>query len=323
MLAIRAYLAALVAATAFASTAVHAETAYPSKPVRLIVPFPPGGSADLIARAVAQQFFENTKQVMVIENRGGADTIIGMQAVKNAAPDGYTVGYVLGSALTMNPTLYSKLPYDPATDFVPVMVLANPGFALAVHPSVPAKSARELGALIKAKPQEYFYGHGNVVSKIAAVEFENAVGGKMTEVAYKGSAASLQALLAGDVKVLISPIDTVAPYIDTNRLRVLAVTGAQRSAAFPDIPTIAEGGTAMIPYDIWHGIVLPAHTPPDIVRKLNQELAKAARHPNVRSRVEPLGVDMAAGSPEDMARKVGDERAYWGKRIKEMGIQVD
>src|SRR5215510_9427484 len=192
----------------FACTPALADT-YPAKPIKLIVPFPPGGSADLVARVVGQKMAENTKQPVIVENRPGADTIIAMQAVASAPPDGYTVGYAIGSALTMNPTLYSKLPYDPAKDFVPVTVIVNNPLALVVHPSVPAKTAKELAEYIKANPDKLFYGQANIVAKVATEAFSRAAGGKMVEVPYKGSTSNVQDLVLGRVQVAIEPVATV------------------------------------------------------------------------------------------------------------------
>jgi tripartite-type tricarboxylate transporter receptor subunit TctC len=236
--------------------AAFAQSANPGKPVRLIVPFPPGGSADLVARVVAQRYFEITKQPMLVENRPGADTIIGMELVKSAPPDGLTVGYAIGSALTMNPALYGKLPYEPARDFTPVMVIANVPLALAVHPSVPARTAQEFAALIKAKPGEFFYGQGNILSKVGIEAFALAAGGKLTEVPYQGSAQSTQALIAGEVKSSIDPLVSLLPYVQAGKARVLAMTGSHRADAFPDIPTVAESGISGYAFDNWHAIVL-------------------------------------------------------------------
>jgi tripartite-type tricarboxylate transporter receptor subunit TctC len=300
----------------------QAQAPYPNKPVRLIVPFPPGGSADLIARSIAQQFTESTKQPMLIDNRPGADTIIGMQAVKYAAPDGYTAGYAIGTSLTMNPVLYKRLPYAPS-DFVPVMVVADLAMALAVHPSVPAKSVGELAALIKANPDRYFYGQGNILTKVSLEAFAQAAGGKLTEIAYKGGPATVQGLLAGEVQVLTTPAIDVAPFIKDGKIRLLAMTGAHRSAAFPDVATVAESGLPGFVFNNWHAIVLPANTPPDIVRRFHAELAKAARHPDVVTKLATFGIDVVASSPEELHTRIQSEGVHWAKKIRSLGIRVD
>lgn len=308
---------------ALGATIALAQQEYPVKPIRVIVPFPAGGSADLVARTVGQKFNENTKQPFIVENRAGADTIIAMDLVKNAPADGYTVGYAIGSALTMNPTLYSKLPYDPVKDYVPVMVIANVPLALVVHPSIPATNAQELAALIRAKPGEIFYGQANIVAKVATEAFSMAANGKMTEIAYKGSTPNVQALLVGEVKVAIEPVATVLPHVQAGKLRALAVTDSRRSSAFPDLPTIAEAGITGYAFNNWHAIIVPAGTPKDIVTRLHAEITKAARHPDVVAKVKPLGVEIVAGTPDELQKRVASEREHWAKQIKAMGIRLD
>jgi tripartite-type tricarboxylate transporter receptor subunit TctC len=317
-----ATLAALAATLALASTTVFAQQ-YPAKPVRIIVPFPPGGSADLVARTVGQKFTENTKQAVVVENRPGADTIIAMQAVKSAPADGYTVGYAIGSALTMNPTLYSNLPYDPNKDFAPVTLIVNNPLALVVHPSVPAKTAKELADYIKANPGKLFYGQANIVAKVATEAFSAAAGGKMVEVPYKGSAPNVQDLLLGRVQVSIEPVATVLPYVKEGKLRALAVTDSQRSKAFPDLPTVAEGGVPGYSFNNWHAILVPAGTPKEVVGALQAELTKAARDPGVTAKLAGVGVEVIAGTPEELQKRAAAEREHWAKQIKALGIKVE
>jgi tripartite-type tricarboxylate transporter receptor subunit TctC len=307
---------------AFAASVAVAQ-GYPSKPIRIIVPFPPGGSADLVARTVAQKMSENIKQPVVIDNRPGADTIIAMEQVAKAAPDGYTVGYAIGSALTMNPTLYAKLPYDPVKDFAPVSVVANVPLALVVHPSVEAKTAKELADFIKANPDKLFYGQANIVAKVATEAFSRAVGGKMTEVAYKGSTPNVQDLVVGRVQVSIEPVATVLPHVQTGKLRALAVTDSKRSPVFPDLPTVAETGVKGYAFNNWHAIVVPAGTPKDVVAKLHEEIVKAARDPDVAAKVAPMGVEMVGSTPEDLQKRAATERDFWGTQIKAMGIRLD
>jgi tripartite-type tricarboxylate transporter receptor subunit TctC len=314
--------AALAAALALGATAALAQQ-YPSKPVRIIVPFPPGGSADLVARTVGQKFTENTKQAVVVENRPGADTIIAMQAVKSAPADGYTVGYAIGSALTMNPTLYSNLPYDPNKDFTPVTLIVNNPLALVVHPSVPAKTAKELADYIKSNPGKLFYGQANIVAKVATEAFSAAAGGKMVEVPYKGSTPNVQDLILGRVQVAIEPVATVLPFVKEGKLRALAVTDSQRSKAFPDLPTVAEGGVPGYSFNNWHAILVPAGTPKDVVGALQAEITKAARDPGVTSKLAGVGVEVIAGTPDELAKRAAAEREHWSKQIKALGIKVE
>jgi tripartite-type tricarboxylate transporter receptor subunit TctC len=317
-----ALLAAIAATLALAGTAALAQQ-YPSKPIKIVVPFQPGGSADLVARTVGQKLSENTKQPVVVENRPGADTIIAMQAVASAPADGYTVGYAIGSALTMNPTLYSKLPYDPTKDFAPVTLIVNNPLALVVHPSVPAKTAKELADYIKANPGKLFYGQANIVAKVATEAFSAAAGGKMVEVPYKGSTSNVQDLILGRVQVSIEPVATILPYVKDGKLRALAVTDSQRSKAFPDLPTVAEGGVPGYSFNNWHAIVLPAATPKEVVNTLQAEITKAAKHPDVAAKLAPLGVEVVAGSPEELQKRAASEREHWAKQIKALGIKVD
>jgi tripartite-type tricarboxylate transporter receptor subunit TctC len=314
--------AAAALTLALAWTSAVAQT-YPAKPIRIIVPFPPGGSADLVARVVGQKLSENIKQPVVVDNRPGADTIIAMELVAKAPPDGYTVGYAIGSALTMNPTLYSKLPYDPVKDFVPVSVIANVPLALVVHPSVDSKTAKELADYIKANPGKLFYGQANIVAKVATEAFSAAAGGKMVEVPYKGSTPNVQDLILGRTQVSIEPVATVLPHVQAGKLRALAVTDSRRSKAFPDLPTVAETGVPGYAFNNWHAILLPAGTPKEIAAKLNEEIVKAARHPDVAAKVAPLGVEIVASTPDELQKRASTEREHWAKQIKALNIKVD
>jgi tripartite-type tricarboxylate transporter receptor subunit TctC len=312
----------LIAGLLFALIA-GAQQPYPSKPVRIIVPFPPGGSADLVARTLGQKLGENTKQAFIVENRPGADTIIGMEFVARAPADGYTLGYAIGSALTMNPALYAKLPYDPFKDFAAVSLIANVPLALVVHPSLPASNTRELAEYIRANPNKLFYGQGNIVAKVATEAFAAAVGGKMTEVAYRGSAPTIQELLRGEVKLAVEPVAGLLPHVQAGKLRVLAVTDSRRSPVFPDLPTIAETGVPGYAFNNWHAFLLPAATPPAVVAKLHEEIVKAAKHPDIAARVAPLGIEIVASTPEELQQRVAAEHAHWARQIKTLGIRVE
>jgi tripartite-type tricarboxylate transporter receptor subunit TctC len=307
---------------ALASTLAAAQD-YPSKPIRVVVPFPPGGSADLVARAVGQKLTENLKQPVVVDNRPGADTIIAMEHIARSPADGYTVGYAIGSALTMNPALYAKLPYDPVKDFTPVTLIVNNPLALVVHPSVQAKSAKDLAELIRAKPGTLFYGQANIVAKVATEAFSRAVGGKMVEVPYKGSTPNVQDLIAGRVQVSIEPVATVLPHSQAGKLRALAVTDSKRSAVFPDLPTVAEAGVQGYAFNNWHAIVVPAGTPKEIVARLYQEMTKAARHPEVMARIAAVGIEVVASTPDELRQRIAAEREHWTGQIKAMGIRVE
>ena len=315
--------ASFVVAGLFTGAAVNAQPAYPTKAIRILVPFQAGGAADLVARAVGQKLSENLKQPVLIENRPGANTIIAMEAVAKAPPDGYTLMYSIASALTMNPALYAKLPYDPVKDFAPVTAIANVPLALVVHPSVAANSAKELADYIRANPNKLFYGQANIVAKVAIEAYALAAGGKMVEVPYTGSAPNVQDLLLGRVQVSVEPVAGILPHVQAGKLRVLAVTDSRRSPAFPDLPTVAETGVPGYAFNNWHAILAPAATPKEIVAKLNQEIGKAARHPDVIGRVTPLGVEMVVGTPDELQTRIAAERDYWSKQIKVLGIRLE
>ena len=310
-----------IAALALLPQAALAQ-AFPAKPIRIIVPFPPGGSADLVARLVGQRMSENIGQPVLVENRAGADTIIAMEFVSKAPADGYTIGYVIGSALTMNPTLYSKLPYDAAKDFIALTHIANVPLSIAVHPSIPANNIKEFAEYIRVNPGKVFYANGNIISKVASESFARAAGGSMVEVGYKGSAPSLQDLLRGTVQMSVDPVIGVMPFVRDGKLKVLALTDSRRAAAFPDIPTVAESGLPGFAVNNWHGMVLPAGTSSEIVSRLHAEIVKAANHPEVGPRVRQLGVEIVASTPEEMAVRVRTERVRWDRELKELGIKV-
>jgi len=312
---------AFAAAGLLCAAIAHAQ--YPNRPVRIVVPSSAGGGTDIIARIVAPRLSERLGQQIVIDNRPGAGTMIGGEVVAKAPPDGYTVGYAIGSALTMNPTLYAKLPYDPVKDFVPVSVIANVPLALVVHPSVDSKTAKELADYIKANPGKLFYGQANIVAKVATEAFSAAAGGKMVEVPYKGSTPNVQDLVLGRVQVSIEPVATVLPHVQAGKLRALAVTDGRRSKAFPDLPTVAETGVPGYAFNNWHAILLPAGTPKEIVAKLNEEIVKAARHPDVAAKVAPLGVEMVGSTPEELQKRANTEREHWAKQIKALNIKAE
>jgi len=317
-------LAALLPALASTPAQSQAQSqAWPSRTVRLIVPFPAGGSADLLGRAVAQKMTENLGQSVVVENRPGVDTIVGMEAIARAAPDGYTLGYVIGSALTMNPTLYSKLPYDAQKDFTPVSMLASVPLAIVVHPGLPVNNAQELGAYVKANPDKVFYGSGNIISKIAIEQFLRVSGGRMTEIAYKGSSPTIQDLLRGELQLSVEPIVGILSHVRAGKMRAIAVTNLQRSNAVPEIPTLAESGFPGFDVANWHGMVVPSATPREIVARVVTEVTRAARATEVAARMAPLSIDLIVSRPEEMQARVNAERERYARDIRALGIKLD
>jgi tripartite-type tricarboxylate transporter receptor subunit TctC len=297
---------------------------YPTQPIRLIVPFPPGGGTDTGARIVAQKLGEALGQTVVVDNRGGAAGIIGTELAAKAAPDGYTL--VMGNIGThaINPALYRKLPYDPVRDFVPVtQVCALPMF-LVVNPAVPAKSTSELIALAKAQPGKLNYasaGSGNAIH-IAGELFKSMGGVDIVHVPYKGGAQATTAVLSGEVQMTFLSIAESVQNVKAERVRAIAVTGSRRSAAFPDVPTVAEAALPGYESISWLGIFAPAGTPPSIVAKLNATLVKVLGQPDVKEKLLGIGAEPIANSAEQFAAAQKADIAKYGKLLKEIGVEM-
>ena len=305
-------------------TSATAQQAYPAKPIKIIVPFHPAAPPTSSRAMVGQKLSENTKQPVIVENRPGADTIIAMEAVASAPADGYTVGYAIGSALTMNPTLYSKLPYDPTKDFAPVTLIVNKPLALVVHPSVPAKTAKELADYIKANPGKLFYGQANIVAKVATEAFSAAAGGKMVEVPYKGSTSNVQDLILGRVQVSIEPVATILPYVKDGKLRALAVTDSRARRRSP----ICRPSRRAASRATRSTTGTRSCSPPRRPRKSSQHAARprSSRRPSIPTSPRSSRRSASRSSPAHLrscrsARP--DEREHWAKQIKALGIKVD
>ena len=298
---------------------------YPSKPVRLVVPFPPGGAPDLVARALGPRLHEELGQPVVVDNRAGAAGIIAMEIVAKSPADGHVL--VMGSAgpVAINPGLYRKLPYDVLRDFAPVSRVTALPFLLVVHPSLPVKSIRDLLALAKAKPGELNYGSpGNGSTTHLATELlKSMTGVKITHIPYKGVAAAATDLMAGQVQILSGDLNTMLPHVKSGRMRGIAVTSERRSPVLPDMPTIAQSGVPGFEATGWTGLLAPAGTPPAIVQRLSATVAKALETPDTRSRVAALGGEVASSTPEAFAAYIRSEIAKWGKLIQSLGIQSD
>ena len=277
-----ARLAAIVAAAMLAGAiglparAADAPAAFPSKPVRLIVPFTPGGSTDILARALGQKLTEAWGQPVVVDNRPGAGGIIGMETAAKAPPDGYTLVMGHVGTLAANPALYKSLPYDPVKDFAPVTLVAMVPNVLAVGPAVPSRTVAELVALAKAKPGKLDYGSGGngSAAHLAGEYFKLKAGVDIQHIPYKGTAPALADLLGGQIALIITGLPPVLPHAKSGKLRILGVASAQRLKQFPDIPTIAESGVPGYEATQWYGILVPAATPKDIVARLNRDIVK-------------------------------------------------
>ncbi|MBI3936971.1 MAG: tripartite tricarboxylate transporter substrate binding protein [Betaproteobacteria bacterium] len=302
-----------------------AQVQYPTKPIRLIVPFPPGGTTDVVARVIAQKLTENWSQQVVVDNRPGAGGIIGTELAAKAPADGYTL--LLGSITThaVNPSLYKKLPFDPLRDFAPVSLAVSTPQVLVVHPSVAAKSVKELIALAKAKPGQLNYASaGTGTSPHLTFElFKSMAGVNLVHVPYKGTGPAITDLIGGQVQTMITGVVALYPHIKAGKLRALGATSAKRVAALPDVPTIAESGVPGFDVASWFGVFAPAGTPKPVVTRLNAEIVKILAVPELRRKLAAQGADPATNTPEQFAAYVKSELARWGKVVQATGARVD
>ena len=314
-------LALLVASFAAGSCA----QAYPAKPIRLVVPFPPGGATDILARAAAQKLTDAWGQPVVVDNRPGAGGNIGSELVAKAAPDGYTLEMGTVGTHAINASLYAKMPYDHVKDFAPVILVASVPNVLEVNPGVPAKSVAELISYAKANPGKLnFASSGSGTSiHLSGELFKVMAGVDMTHVPYKGSSPALQDLLGGQVQVMFDNVPPSLPQIRAGKLRALAVTSATRSPALRDVPTIAESGLPGYEASSWFGVLAPAGTPPAIIAKLNAEIGAWLATPEAKEKMLALGANAAGGSPEDFAKHIAVETAKWQKVVRASGAKVD
>ncbi len=320
LLSLPALLAPLLLAPAGA-----AAQSWPSKPLRYIVPFPPGGGADLVARAVAQKLNEQAGLSVVVENRPGAGTIVGAEAAARSAPDGYTLFMGSNTTNAINPNLHPKLPYDTLKDFAPVTRLSAFPNILVVHPSMPVKSVKDLITLGKARPGQLNYGSSGsgTPAQLAGVMFGDAAGVKMVHVPYKGSAPALAALIGGETQLMFASLGSSLTFIKSGRLRPLAVTSAKRSAAIPEMPTIAESGFPGFEAITWHGLMVPAGTPTPIVQRLNAETVKILRQPDFVAWLLSQGADATPSTPEEFTTFLKSELALYARLVKQSGMKPD
>ena len=297
---------------------------YPNKPVRIVVGYPPGGVNDILARAIAQPLGDMLGQTMVVDNRPGANSVIGADLTAKAPPDGYTV-LVTGSPFAINAALYPKLPYDTLKDFTPVVQLATGTFLLAVHPALPVKSARELVALAKSRPGQLNFcssGQGSPPHLMGELLKQTAAI-NMVHVPYKGAAPCVADLLAGQIQLTFEAMAPLLPQIKAGKLRALAVMSEKRSPVLPDLPTIAEAtGLRGLSAGTWYGIVAPAGVPKDIVIRLNGAVARIMAQPDVKERLSGQGLEPVTGSPEQLGRLVQDEVVKWAAVVKASGASI-
>ena len=304
--------------------ALSAQGAYPNKPIRMVVPYPPGGPTDVLGRIVAQKLSESLGQQVVVENRPGASGMIGSEIVAKAAPDGYTL-LTNASIHIINPSLYPKMNFDALRDFAPVSLIAQVPLILVVNPALPAKSVTELIALGKAQPNLLNFGSsGNAAAPhLAGESFKIATGVQMQHVPYKGSAPALTDLIGGQVQLIFDSMPSAMPHVKSGKIRALAVTTAKRSPTVPDLPTVTESGVPGFDISTWYGVWAPAGTPKDIVNKVAGEMAKALQQPAVRERLAALGAEPVGNTPEEFAAYCQSELAKWSKIVKESGAKAD
>lgn len=319
--------AMLAACALFASqvlvTAAHAQK-FPDKPVRFIVPFPPGGGNDILARALAPKLGELLGQPVVIDNRAGAGGNIGTEAAAKAAPDGYTI-VIASNQVTINPWLFARLPFDIEKDFAPVAQVATVPMVLAVHPSVPAQNVRELIALARSGPGKLNHSTpGNGTPQHIAYEvFNHAAGVQVTHIPYKGTGPAIADLLGGQVQTAIGTMASLEPHVKAGKLRALGVTTPQRSAAMPTVPTIAEAALPGFEVPLWYSILAPAGTPRDIVARLSAEFARVLATPDIRDRLVAQGFEVSYLNAEQMGDLIRRDIARWQKSVKDIGLKVE
>jgi tripartite-type tricarboxylate transporter receptor subunit TctC len=304
---------------------VQAESAYPNRPLQLIVTVPPGGAADLVARLVGAKLGEALGQTVVIGNRGGAGGTIAAAAVAKSDPDGYTL--LLNTIAThgIGPHIYANLPYDPEKDFAPVILVAKLPLIMTVNADLPAQSVKDVIALAKARPGELAFasaGNGGA-PHLAGELFKSLTGTDLLHVPYRGSGPAVVDLVAGRIAIMFDAAPSLLPFITAGKLRVLAAASPQRHRLLPDIPSFAELGLPRMDIALWYGIVAPAGTPQPIVQRLNAELIKILEMPDVRKSLADQGADVKGGSPEDFAAFMRDEQARWGEVVKQAGIKPE
>ncbi len=304
---------------------VHAAEQYPTKPVRFVITFPPGGPTDVVVRLIGQRLTAEWGHPMIIDNRGGAGGIVGTEIIAHAAPDGYS--FLVGTAggMTINPALQSRLPYDPFRDFAPVgMLVLNPQILVA-NPALPARNVKELVSYAKSKPGQINYASAGTgtATHLGMELLKVAAGIDMVHVPYKGGAPAIADVMAGQAQLLFVSIPSVLPQVKAGRLRALAVSTLKRSQSAPDVPTVAESGYPGFEYSNWNALFAPAKTPPAIVQRVNAAVVRALSDPDISQKLVAQGADPAPGKPEELARYMRADHERWKKVIKAAGIKPD
>jgi len=320
-----AFLAALFLVAGFALPTLPAEAAeFPVKPLRLIVPFPPGGTTDVLARLVGPKLHEALKQPVVVENRSGASGMIGADAIAKAPADGHTFGIII-SLHAISPALYAKSVLDPVKDLAPITLAISVANAISVHPSVPATSLADLVKLAKAQPGKLSFGSAGTGTGVHLTGelFKSAAKVDIVHVPYKGGGPALADLVAGQIPMGVQNVSTIMPYVRAGRIRPLAVTSLARSPVLPEVPTVDAQGLRGFEAKEWYGFVAPGGTPREIVTRLNQELVRVLKSAEIGARLRDLGTDVVAESPEQFSALIKTELVKWSKLIKEAGIRLE
>jgi tripartite-type tricarboxylate transporter receptor subunit TctC len=304
--------------------AAQAQT-YPSKPIRIIVPYPAGGTSDILARSIGQKLSESLGQPVVVENKPGANGNVGAEFVARAAPDGYTLLLADIGALAISPSVYPKLPFDPAKDFAPVTMVAYSPHILVVHPSVPAASVKELVALAKSKPGKLNFAISGVggAPHLAGVDFALRTGIDWTYIPYKGGAQAIADVAGGQADVTLNGMLATYPLVQGGKLKLLAVSSAKRMSAIPEVPTIAESGIPGFETGSWQGVVAPAGTPREIVGKLNAEIGRIVTTPEMRDKLGAQGADVRTNTPDEFSSFIRNEMTKWAKVVKDASVKLD
>jgi tripartite-type tricarboxylate transporter receptor subunit TctC len=309
---------------ALSASGAAAQDAWPSRPIRFILPFPPGGGTDILGRLIAERLAAALGQPVVTENRGGAGGNVGAEAAARSAPDGYTI-LLAAPSLAISPTLYRKLNYDPVKDLAPISLVAAVPNVMVTHPSVPARTLQEFIALARAKPGAMNFGSGGsgTSNHLAGELFNLAAGVKLVHVPYKGVNLAMNGVLAGEVQLVFIGIPVPAPHIKSGRLVALAVLAPKRSPLIPDVPTAAEAGMPDFDVTTWYGILAPAGTPRPIIQRLNAELTKIMRAADLRERLAGMATEPLTSTPEEFAAYLDREIAKWGDVVRKAGLKAD
>jgi len=317
---------ALFVAASLAGVALAAQAQnYPSKPIRIIVPYPAGGTSDILARSIGQKLSESLGQPVIVENKPGANGNVGAEFVARAAPDGYTLLLADIGALAISPSVYPQLPFDPAKDFSPVTMVAYSPHILVVHPSVPASSVKELVALAKEKPGKLNFAISGVggAPHLAGVDFALRTGIQWTYIPYKGGAQAIADVAGGQADVTMNGMLATYPLVQGGKLKLLAVSSAKRMSSIPNVPTIAESGVPGFETGSWQGVVAPAGTPREVVAKLNSEISRIVTTPEMRDKLGVQGADVRTSTPDEFTSFIRTEMTKWAKVVKDANVKLE